>query len=151
MADVEKHAALACFEQVDGELEQTLADGLIEVMRRWKHHWGERPVAVTLVPSRRHPLRVGSIAAHLGRVGNIPVIETLQASGPPPPTDSASGARVSGLLVGLSLRPETTVPRGPILLVDDQYRTGWTMTVAGALLRSAGATAVLPLVVHQLP
>ncbi len=144
-------AELACFEQVDGELDQTLADGLVEVMRRWKHHWGERPVAVTMLPSRRHPLRVGSIAAHLGRVGKIPVIETLQVSGPPPPTDAASGARVSALLAGLSLMPDTSVPRGPILLVDDQYRTGWTMTVAGALLRSAGATAVLPLVVHQLP
>jgi len=43
------------------------------------------------------------------------------------------------------------VPDGPVLLVDDTYRTGWTMTVGAALLRDAGATAVLPLVVHQLP
>jgi len=35
---------------------------------------------------------------------------------------------------------------GPVLLVDDQVDTGWTMTVAAALLRDAGATAVLPLV-----
>jgi ATP-dependent DNA helicase RecQ len=38
-----------------------------------------------------------------------------------------------------------------VLLVDDTYRSGWTMTVAAALLRDAGASAVLPLVVHQLP
>jgi ATP-dependent DNA helicase RecQ len=35
--------------------------------------------------------------------------------------------------------------------VDARYRSGWTMTVAAALLREAGATAVLPLVLHQLP
>jgi ATP-dependent DNA helicase RecQ len=33
----------------------------------------------------------------------------------------------------------------PVLLVDDQIDTGWTMTVAAALLRDAGAPAVLPL------
>jgi ATP-dependent DNA helicase RecQ len=36
-------------------------------------------------------------------------------------------------------------------MVDDTYRTGWTATVAAALLRDAGATAVLPIVVHRLP
>ena len=34
---------------------------------------------------------------------------------------------------------------GPVLLVDDQVDTGWTMTVAARLLRDAGAPAVLPL------
>ena len=34
----------------------------------------------------------------------------------------------------------------PVLLVDDQISSGWTMTVAARLLRRAGATAVLPLV-----
>ena len=49
-------------------------------------------------------------------------------------------------------RPDVELPAdGPVLLVDDTYRTGWTMTVAAALLRDAGASAVLPLVVHQLP
>ena len=38
-----------------------------------------------------------------------------------------------------------------VLLVDDTYRTGWTMTVAAALLREAGASEVMPLVVQQLP
>jgi ATP-dependent DNA helicase RecQ len=42
-------------------------------------------------------------------------------------------------------------PAGPLLLVDARYRSGWSITVAAALLREAGATAVLPLVLHQLP
>ena len=43
------------------------------------------------------------------------------------------------------------VPQGPLLLVDARYRSGWRMTVAAALLREAGAAAVLPLVLHQAP
>jgi ATP-dependent DNA helicase RecQ len=51
----------------------------------------------------------------------------------------------------MRLRAGVSVPSGPVLLVDDTLRTGWTMTIGGALLREAGATAVLPLVVHQRP
>ena len=49
------------------------------------------------------------------------------------------------------MRPEVAVPDGPLLLIDARYRSGWTVTVAAALLREAGAEAVLPLVLHQLP
>jgi ATP-dependent DNA helicase RecQ len=34
---------------------------------------------------------------------------------------------------------------GPVLLVDDRVDTGWTMTLGAAMLRHAGAPAVLPL------
>ena len=50
-----------------------------------------------------------------------------------------------------STRPGADLPPGPVLLVDDSYRTGWTMTVAASLLVEAGAHSVLPLVIHQLP
>ena len=36
---------------------------------------------------------------------------------------------------------------GPILMVDALWDTGWTATVAGRLLRRAGAHAVLPLAI----
>jgi ATP-dependent DNA helicase RecQ len=32
-----------------------------------------------------------------------------------------------------------------VLLIDDLVATGWTMTMAARALRSAGASAVLPL------
>ncbi|WP_416045702.1 phosphoribosyltransferase family protein [Carbonactinospora thermoautotrophica] len=34
----------------------------------------------------------------------------------------------------------------PVLLVDDRYDSGWTMTVAARALRQAGVAEVLPLV-----
>ena len=70
---------------------------------------------------------------------------------PTPDADLASGAKVAALLEALVLRPEVAVPAGPLLLIDARYRSGWSVTVAAALLREAGAAAVLPLVLHQLP
>ena len=43
------------------------------------------------------------------------------------------------------LREALAAADGPVLLVDDQIDSGWTMTVAAALLRDAGAPGVLPL------
>jgi ATP-dependent DNA helicase RecQ len=40
---------------------------------------------------------------------------------------------------------EGDVPSSPVLLVDDVYASGWTMTVAGLALRDAGAGPVHPL------
>ena len=135
----------------DGPIQPEVADGLVQVLSRWKAHWSQRPVAVVPMPSRSHPQRVASIAEHVGQVGRLPVIDVFTVSGGAPPDDTASGARVRALLAGLRLDDAVHVPQGPVLLVDDTYRTGWTATVAGALLRQAGATAVLPLVIHQLP
>ena len=142
--------AVALLDGADGEVPPDVAAGVVEVLRRWSRTW-ERPVAVVPVPSRRHPRRVGSLAAHIATVGRLPLIEALSVDGAPPPVDAASSARAQALLAGMRIRDDVTVPPGVVLLVDDTYRSGWTATVAGALLRDAGATAVLPLVVHQLP
>lgn len=128
-----------------------LLAGLVEVLARWRPRWAARPVAVLAMPSARHAQLLQSVAAHLARVGQLPIVDVLQRTGPAPAEDLASGARVAALLQGLALRPAAQVPRGPLLLVDTHYRSGWTMTVAAALLREAGATAVLPLVLHQRP
>jgi ATP-dependent DNA helicase RecQ len=41
------------------------------------------------------------------------------------------------------------VPAGPVLLVDDIHDSRWTLTVAGAALREAGADAVFPFTLAQ--
>jgi ATP-dependent DNA helicase RecQ len=124
-------------------------DGLVEVLRRWSRSW-DRPVAVVAMPSRRFPALVGSVAEHIATVGRLPLVDALAVSGPPPSADSSSSVRAKDLLYRTSLRDGVAFS-GPVLLVDDTIRTRWTVTVAGSLLAQAGATAVLPLVVHQLP
>ena len=70
-----------------------------------------------------------------------------------PRSPAAQQRAAPGLAVARARRYPTRSARrfraaaadGPVLLVDDQIDSGWTMTVAAALLRDAGAPAVLPL------
>ena len=68
---------------------------------------------------------------------------TIRSSVPPTFRKDAKG-RIEGFLFPATYEftPRTTSAQ----LVDDQIDSGWTMTVAAALLRDAGASGVLPLV-----
>ena len=142
---------LPLFAAPDAPAPTAVLNGLVGVLARWRRSWGDRPVAVVPMPSALHPRLVASVAEHLASVGRLPLLDALRLVGPTPGADLASGAKVAALLQALALRPDVVVPDGPVLLVDARYRSGWTMTVAAALLRQAGASAVLPLVLHQLP
>ena len=80
-------------------------------------------------------------------MGRLPLLGTLRTA-----QDTSrranSAQRVAALWHGLRLPDELTGRLaeldGPVLLVDDRVDTGWTMTVAARLLRTAGAPAVLP-------
>ncbi|MBS0445588.1 MAG: ATP-dependent DNA helicase RecQ [Proteobacteria bacterium] len=139
------------FDAPDGPVPQAVLDGVVGVLGRWRRHWDARPVAVVPMPSMQHPQLIRSVASHVATVGRLPLVDALRLAGPMPGADVASGAKVAALLRALAQRPEVAVPDGPLLLIDARYRSGWSMTVAAALLREAGAAAVLPLALHQLP
>jgi ATP-dependent DNA helicase RecQ len=134
----------------DGPVSAEISDAMVAVLSRWRHSW-ERPVAVVPMPSRQRPQLIRSLAEHLATVGKLPLVDALEVGGPPPPSDVASAARASALLGSMRLVHGVRLPPGPALLVDDTYRSGWTATVAAGLLTEAGATSVLPLVIHKLP
>lgn len=140
---------LAGLWQRDAPAPAEILDATVEVLKRWSSSW-RRPVAVVAMPSRRMPMLVASVAAHLAEVGRLPLVDALAVTGPAPAVGSASAVRVKDLVATLSVRPGTTFD-GPVLLVDDTVRSRWTLTVASALLAEVGATSVLPLAIHQLP
>lgn len=135
--------------RADAPAPQEVLDGMVEVLRRWSRSW-QRPTAVVAMPSRRFPQLVNSVAEHLARIGRLPVVDALEVTGPPPSAEVSSGVRVRELLARTAIAPGTALG-GPVLLVDDVIRTRWTVTVASALLVESGASAVLPLAVHQRP
>jgi len=94
---------------------------------------------------------VGSAAATIARGIGVPLVEAVVLAGPPPTADLSPAARACAQAERISLAPGAAVPDAPLLLVDDTWRTGWTATLAGALLREAGAPSVTPFVLHQLP
>ncbi|PZP96017.1 MAG: DEAD/DEAH box helicase [Variovorax paradoxus] len=142
---------LPLFSAPDAPAPQAVLDGVVAVLGRWRARWGARPMAVVPMPSATHPMLLQSVADHVARKGRLPVVDALQLAGPLPDADLASGAKVAALQRAVVLQAGVEVPRGPLLLVADRYRSGWTVTVAAALLREAGAPAVLPLVLHQAP
>ena len=121
---------------------------LVETLKAWD--WAARPVAVVAVGSRRHPRLVHALATRIGEIGRLPVLGALTRTDAPP-VDTAGNsthrwhAAQAALVLDPQLAEQVAQQPGPVLLVDDLTDTGWTLTVAAALLRDAGAPAVLPL------
>ena len=135
----------------DSELPPEVGAGVVDLLARWAREWPARPTAVAAIPSRTHTLLVTSLARHIAEIGHLELLAPFEIDGPRPVAQVASAQRVAAVMSGLHRCPNVAVPSGPILLVDDVYTSGWTMTVAATLLGEAGATAVYPLVLHRRP
>jgi ATP-dependent DNA helicase RecQ len=100
-----------------------------------------------VVESATRPSLTTDLAEGLSRYLRRPVVARwaiVDPSVPPGQGSVNSAQRVAAVNRRFGLVGE--VPTGPVLLVDDQVVTGWTLTVAARALREAGVTAVLPLV-----
>ncbi|GAB3072812.1 RecQ family ATP-dependent DNA helicase [Intrasporangium mesophilum] len=122
----------------------------VEVLADWS--WSERPAAVVAIPSRRRPQLVESLATSLGELGRLPYLGALDLvdGGPVGDPGGNSAFRLANVWGRLQVGPDLAsrlrgIP-GPVLLVDDVADSRWTLTVAAALLREVGASAVLPFV-----
>jgi ATP-dependent DNA helicase RecQ len=128
-----------------------LTDAVVKVLASWD--WAQRPASVVTMPSRSRPLLVGSLGQRVAAIGRLTYLGALGYATPegPGPRRHNSAQRLASLWRSLVVPDDlhealrTAAPDGPVLLIDDQIDTGWTMTVATALLRDAGAPAVLPL------
>jgi ATP-dependent DNA helicase RecQ len=105
------------------------------------------------MPSRTRPALVGSLGQQIAAIGRLPCLGALGYATPDGPGRRRhnSAQRLNSLWRaltvpdGLTAAVRANAAAGPVLLVDDQIDTGWTMTVAAMLLRKAGASGVLPL------
>jgi len=121
--------------------------GLVDVLKRWGWPAG-RPSWVTWVPSRRREPLLRDVATRLAELGRMDLDTPLTTTGPGFQDDQATNADSAALALR-RLAVAGDVPNGPVLLVDDTSRSGFTLTVAAALLREAGAGPVYPLVLHR--
>jgi ATP-dependent DNA helicase RecQ len=133
----------------DEPVTAALTDAVIKVLASWD--WAERPSAVVTMPSRTRPELVTSLGQRLAAIGRLSYLGALgyaTEDGPGPRRHNSAQRLASlwhSLVVPDDLHAALKGNEGPVLVVDDQIDTGWTMTVAAALLRDAGAPAVLPL------
>ncbi len=127
----------------DREVPDDVFAAVVEVLAAWE--WSERPSAVVSMGSLTRPRLVNGLAERLAKLGRM---DWLGPLGRPPGAAWAARRANSALRLQQVLDSFTVgfaVPEASVLLVDDVRDSGWSMTVAAARLREAGATAVHPL------
>jgi ATP-dependent DNA helicase RecQ len=134
----------------DGPVTDQLADAVVKVLASWD--WARRPASVVTMPSRTRQQLITSLGQRISVVGRLPYLGALgYASADGPGARRHNSAQRLGSLWNALIVPDELRGAlkdndgGPVLLIDDQIDSGWTMTVAAMLLRDAGAPAVLPL------
>lgn len=138
----------------DGPLPVALRAPVTEVLDAWRTGLAEPFDAVVAVGSAGRPVLTEHLATGVARHLGVPLLGVLE-----PDTsrtsrhDVNSAQRLADVVrrLGASVTPElaAAVAGRSVLLVDDRYDTGWTVTVAARLLRRAGARAVHPMTLAQ--
>ncbi|MFE3454662.1 RecQ family ATP-dependent DNA helicase [Nonomuraea sp. NPDC059194] len=135
------------FNAPDAPMADDMFKAVVQVLAAWE--WKQRPVGVVNVPSQARPLLVRGFAERLAQVGRLTYLGELGYRAGSPGRQFNSAKRVQAIRGTLAMPKELGVAiaqcGGPVLLIDDRVDTGWTMTLAAALVRHAGAPAVLPL------
>jgi ATP-dependent DNA helicase RecQ len=128
--------------------------GCAGVLKRWG--WDERPTWICPMPSRRSAALVDAVADGLGALGKLPVYRCL---GEAPgfdggfQADQANSAHQvlnvwNRFVIDTAALPPDDIRRGPVLLIDDEVDSRWTLTVAAFRLHEAGLGPVLPFVLR---
>lgn len=127
----------------DVRFDDHLAGAAMEVIRgRWRPT--PMPEWVTCVPSASRPGSVEAFAQRLASTLALPFAACLTSAGGPPQASMANSATQAANARAKLGVVRARVLSGPVLLVDDLVDSRWTLTVAGQLLRDAGAGPVLP-------
>ncbi len=143
-------AALLAVGTPDAPLPDDLLPPCIAVLSSWQ--WSQRPTAVVSIGSHRRPELIGSLAARLAEVGRLRTLGSIAHRSPSAVGRSNSAQRLRSVWGAYPLPESVTdalsgeLAGAPIMLVDDQIDTGWTIAVVARELRRAGAGPVLPFV-----
>lgn len=132
-----------------GVIPDGLLRGAVATLSRWSKVWDTRPVAIVPAPAPDMTAN-RALAAHIGAVGRLPVLDLFSWRGGMQPDDAASTPVVAHLESAISFDAEAEVPHGVVMIVAATVRTRWNATVSAAILRDLGATGVLLLAIHQL-
>ncbi len=102
------------------------------------------PAWVTAIPSNRRPNLVPDFAIRLAEKLQIPYSPVLIRTGNAPEQKTMQNSAMQARNVIGTLAVKSPIPHGHVLLVDDMIDSGWTLTMAGYLLRKNGSGIVYP-------
>lgn len=128
-----------------GKFSNELVSASVDMIRT---RWGMTPSArwVTCIPSTRHPELVPEFARKLALALDLPFYAILVKVSH---TEEQKGMQnryhqCHNLDGALDVITSGVDVSGPVILVDDICDSGWTLTLAAALLREAGSGPVYP-------
>jgi ATP-dependent DNA helicase RecQ len=127
----------------DGPVPDGLARAVVSLLQDWRPEVD----AIVVVESASRPTLTADLAQGLSRFLQVPVIGRWAIVDPdvvPGRGQANSAQRVAAVGRRSTLHADVP-PESRVLLVDDRIDTGWTMTLAACAIRTAGASAVLPL------
>ncbi len=135
-----------------GKYEQNhFSDELMEAAAQLIGEWKPEPFPVwmTAIPSRRHPELVRRFAERLSTRIKIPFHPVLVRISDAPQQKTMQNSSMQANNVFNTIGISGDVPSTPVLLVDDILDSGWTLTMAGWLLREHGSGPVYPFTLAQ--
>ena len=143
---------IARFGSSSGPSDQLLA-ATVALMAAWRSAWPARPEVVLALPAAGMRSLVGAVADHLASVGRLPRHDIVVEARPDGTDRLSSPQEAAFWRSALHVDPAgvDVVSGRVVLLVVDATGSLWPITVAAAMLREAGATSVLPLLLHQRP
>ncbi len=132
-------------EKEAGAFSDELVEALVDLVLRWGPT--PRPDWVTCVPSLARPALVSDLAKRVAERLGLPFVAAVTQTRPTrPQVEMANGWHKANNLDGAFAVMPWKGLAAPVLLIDDLIDSGWTLTLASALLRQAGSGPVLPLV-----
>ena len=138
--------------KVDAAAPEEVGEACVRLLAGWKDSWSQRPEVVVDLPAAGFPVMTASVADHVAARGRLDRA-SLPAPGRLPDLRAMSSADEAAFWRD-ALTPGTLpadVAGRAVLLVVDATSSLWPITVAAAALRRAGASAVLPLLLHRRP
>ncbi|NLG45016.1 DEAD/DEAH box helicase [Gordonia sp. (in: high G+C Gram-positive bacteria)] len=122
-----------------------LADAAVNVVARWGRESGVRPDLIFSLDLTGRGL-AATLAQKLREVGRRDGDALPVQPGQRPGREETGATEAAYWRDHLGPMPQVS---GNVLVVVDETSSGWPVTLAAAQLREAGATAVLPLVIHR--
>lgn len=128
-------------------------DAAIAALSRWRSSWAARPEVVVALPAAGFSSLTGQLASHIAEVGRLRRADLPVAADRPPPAGASSAEEAAYWRDAIRINDDVidAVTGRCVLVVIDASSSGWPATVAAAHLRHAGATTVLPMLIHRLP
>ncbi|MDO5711620.1 MAG: DEAD/DEAH box helicase [Micrococcales bacterium] len=139
--------------RVDGEPPAGLLEAAVATLVEWSGSWAQRPAVALDLAAGGLPCVVSAVTDHLATVGRLERARLSVRAPAALPRDAGGAQEAAGwreAFAAASL-PVAQIADRSVLLVVDATSSQWPITVAAAALREAGATQVLPLLVHRLP